>query len=72
MIKIKSVIILCIQYKPPFCQVVAIINKITFHTQTITYLVANVVMPLPICKADGTLTWPQGMLLFGYEMGFYL
>jgi hypothetical protein len=33
---------------------------------------ANVVMPLPICKADGTLTWPQGMLLLGYEMGFYL
>ena len=35
-------------------------------------LLANVVMPLPICKADGTLTWPQGMLLLGYEMGFYL
>jgi hypothetical protein len=35
-------------------------------------LLANVVMPLPICKADGTLTWPQGMLLLEYEMGFYL
>ena len=35
-------------------------------------LLDNVVMPLPICKADGTLTWPQGMLLLEYEMGFYL
>ena len=30
-------------------------------------LLANVVMPLPICKSDGTLTWPQGMLLLGYD-----
>ena len=34
-------------------------------------LLDNVVMPLPICKADGTLTWPQGMLLLEYEMGFF-
>ena len=23
-------------------------------------LLANAVMPLPICKADGTIVWPQG------------